>query len=68
MTAGFKEQSSTCLVNSLPPAPTAEFYASPTDNSDNFGILEVGTFQATFLTCAWLDLDLSLVLGDCWLI
>ena len=64
LTAVFKEQSCTCLVNILPPAPTAKFYASPKDNSNNFGILEVGTFQATFLTGAWLDLDLSLVLGD----
>ena len=52
-------------------APTAEFYASPTDNSTAVCILELGTLQGShhaFLTGAWLDLRLWLVLADSGLV
>ena len=52
--------------------PTAEFCASPTDNSTTFCILELGPhpWQPTFTTSAWfwLDLRLSLVLANSWLV
>ena len=58
------------LFRILPVVPTAELCASPTDNSTTFGIFELGPhpWQPSFTTSAWLDLRLSLVLPDSWLV
>ena len=67
----FKEQSCAYLVEIWPLVPTAWFCASGTNNSTTSGILKLGTLHASKkkkITGAWLDLCLSLVLADFWLV
>ena len=56
------------LVKILLHAPNAELCASLTGNSTTFGTLEVIPWQSTFLSGAWLDLGLLLVLSESWLV